>query len=168
MKTKKTPLIMLLFAFTNLIFAQMSALPSIELYSLDGTKVTANEISNDGKPLVLIFWKTNDKESCEQLIMINEAYNDFMEYQGVKVIAVCIDCVGKTQHIKPFVYGHNLDIEVYIDKNGDFKRSMNILYSPSTILFDHQMNINCQFTGYCSNVEDLLCTKIEQCLANID
>jgi hypothetical protein len=100
--------------------------------------------------------------------MINEAYKDFMEYQGVKVIAVCIDCVGKTQHIKPFVYGHNLDIEVYIDKNGDFKRSMNILYSPSTILFDHQMNINCQLAGYCSNVEDLLCTKIEQCLANID
>jgi peroxiredoxin len=168
MKTKKTPLIMLLFAFTNLIFAQMSTLPSIELHSLDETKVTASEISNDGKPLVLIFWKTNERESCEQLIMINEAYKDFMEYQGVKVIAVCIDCVGKTQHIKPFVYGHNLDIEVYIDKNGDFKRSMNILYSPSTILFDHQMNINCQFAGYCSNVEDLLCTKIEQCLANID
>jgi peroxiredoxin len=168
MKTKKTPLIMLLFAFTNLIFAQMSTLPSIELHSLDETKVTASEISNDGKPLVLIFWKTNERESCEQLIMINEAYKDFMEYQGVKVIAVCIDCVGKTQHIKPFVYGHNLDIEVYIDKNGDFKRSMNILYSPSTILFDHQMNINCQLAGYCSNVEDLLCTKIEQCLANID
>ena len=168
MKTKKTLLIMLIFAFTNLIFAQTDALPSIELYSLDGTKVTANEISNDGKPLVLIFWKTNDRESCEQLLMINDAYKDFMVYQGVKVIAVCIDCVGKTQHIKPFVYGHDLDIEVYIDKNGDFKRSMNILYSPSTILFDHQMNINCQFTGYCSNVEDLLCTKIEQCLANIE
>ena len=168
MKTKKTLLIMLIFAFTNLIFAQTDALPSIELYSLDGTKVTANEISNDGKPLVLIFWKTNDRESCEQLLMINDACKDFMVYQGVKVIAVCIDCVGKTQHIKPFVYGHDLDIEVYIDKNGDFKRSMNILYSPSTILFDHQMNINCQFTGYCSNVEDLLCTKIEQCLANIE
>ena len=168
MKTKKTSLIMLIFVFTNLIFAQTDALPSIELYSLDGTKVTANEISNDGKPLVLIFWKTNDRESCEQLIMINDAYKDFMVYQGVKVIAVCIDCVGKTQHIKPFVYGHDLDIEVYIDKNGDFKRSMNILHSPSTILFDHQMNINCQFAGYCSNVEDLLCTKIEQCLANID
>jgi len=168
MKTKKTSLIMLIFAFTNLIFAQTDALPSIELYSLDGTKVKANEISNDGKPLVLIFWKTNERESCEQLIMINDAYKDFMVYQGVKVIAVCIDCVGKTQHIKPFVYGHDLDIEVYIDKNGDFKRSMNILYSPSTILFDHQMNINCQFVGYCSNVEDLLCTKIEQCLANID
>ena len=168
MKTKKTSLIMLIFVFTNLIFAQTDALPSIELYSLDGTKVTANEISNDGKPLVLIFWKTNDRESCEQLIMINDAYKDFMVYQGVKVIAVCIDCVGKTQHIKPFVYGHDLDIEVYIDKNGDFKRSMNILHSPSTILFDHQMNINCQFAGYCSNVEDLLCTEIEQCLANID
>ena len=159
---------MLLFAFTNLILAQTGAIPDVELFSLDGTKTTSSEISNDGKPMVMIFWKSNDRESCEQLLMINDAYQNFMQYQGVKVIAVCIDCVGKTQHIKPFVYGHDLDIEVYIDKNGDLKRSMNIIYSPSTILFDHQMNINCQFAGYCSNVEDLLCTKIEQCLANIE
>lgn len=168
MKTKKAPLILMLFALTNLMLAQNQTIPDIELFSLDGEKTTTKEISNDGKPMVMIFWKSTDRESCEQLIMINDAYLNFMEFQGIKVIAICIDCVGKTQHIKPFVYGHDLDIEVYIDKNGDFKRSMNIIYSPSTILFDHQMNINCQFTGYCANVEDILCTKIEQCLANID
>jgi len=168
MKTKKIHLILLLFALTNLMFAQTTAIPDVELVTLEGTKTSATEISNDGNPLVMVFWKSNDRESCEQLLMINDAYKDFMQYQGVKVIAICIDCVGKTQHIKPFVYGHDLDIEVYIDKNGDFKRSMNIICSPSTILFDQQMNINCQFAGYCSNVEDLLCTKIEQCLVNID
>ena len=168
MKTRRIQIVILFFAFTNLIIAQSSNLPTNELYSIDGTKVTADEISNDGKPLVMIFWKTNERESCEQLLMINDAYQDFMQYQGVKVIAICIDCVGKTQHIKPFIYGHDIDIEVYIDKNGDFKRSMNILHSPSTVLFDHQMNINCQFAGYCANVEDLLYTRIEQCLANID
>lgn len=168
MKTRKIQLVFLFIAFTNLVIAQSFNLPTSELYSLDGTKVTAEEITNDGKPLVMIFWKTNERESCEQLLMINDAYQDFMRYQGVKVIAICVDCVGTTQHIKPFVYGHDLDIEVYIDKNGDYKRSMNIIHSPSTILFDNQMNINCQFAGYCSNVEDLLCTKIEQCLANFD
>lgn len=168
MKTIKIQLVFLFIAFTNLIFAQSVTLPTNELYSLDGIKITAQEIMNDGKPLVMIFWKTNERESCEQLLMINDAYQDFMQFQGVKVIAICVDCVGTTQHVKPFVYGHDLDIEVYIDKNGDFKRSMNIIYSPSTILFDHQMNINCQFTGYCANVEDLLCTRIEQCLANFD
>lgn len=168
MKTKKMIFIMLLFAFTNLMLAQNSTLPSVELFTLNGVKVNANEISNDGKPLVMIFWKTNERESCEQLLIINEAYQDFMINQGVKVIAICVDCVGKTQHIKPFVYGHNLEVDVYIDKNGDFKRSMNVLNLPSTILFDDQMNINCQYVGYCSNVEDLLCTRIEQCLANIE
>ncbi len=168
MKTKKAPLILMLFALTNLMLAQNQTIPDIELFSLDGEKTTAKEISNEGKPMVMVFWKSNDRESCEQLLLINDAYHNFMQFQGIKVIAICIDCAGKTQHIKPFVYGHDLEIEVYIDKNGDFKRSMNILYSPSTILFDHQMNINCQFAGYCANVEDILCTKIEQCLANID
>lgn len=168
MKTKKTTLILLLFACTNLLLAQTNPVQDIELYTLDGTKISTSEISNNGKPMVMIFWKSNERESCEQLLMINDAYNDFMQYQGVKVIAICVDCVGKTQHIKPFVFGNDLDIEVYIDKNGDFKRSMNVIYSPSTILFDHQMNINCQFTGYCANVEDLICSKIEQCLATLD
>lgn len=168
MKTRKVLLAMLLLVIVSLTYSQSSLLPFNELYSLDGEKTTIDELSNEGNPLVMIFWKTNDRESCEQLLMINEAYNDFMKYQGVKVIAVCIDCSGKTQHIKPFVHGHDLDIEVYIDKNGNFKRSMNIICSPSTILFDQHMNINCQFAGYCANVEDLLCTKIEQCLANID
>ncbi len=168
MKTKKTILVLLFFPWATLLLAQTNPIPDIELYTMDGTKTSTSEISNNGKPMVMIFWKSTERESCEQLLMINDAYLDFMQYQGVKVIAICIDCVGKTQHIKPFVFGHDLDIEVYIDKNGDFKRSMNVIYSPSTILFDHQMNINCQFAGYCSNVEDLICTKIEQCLANID
>lgn len=168
MKTKKTPISILFFVICSFIFAQDNSLLTSGLVSLDGTIVTTENISNDGKPLVMIFWKSNDRQSCEQLLMINDAYEDFIKYQDVKVIAICIDCVGTTQHIKPFIYGHDLSIEVYIDQNGDFKRSMNILLAPSTILFDHQMNINCQFAGYCSNVEDLLCKKIEQCLANID
>ncbi len=168
MKTKKTSICFLLFVLSSFIFAQDASIQASGLVSLDGTIVTTDEISNEGKPLVMIFWKSNDRESCEQLLMINEAYQDFIQYRDVKVIAICIDCVGSIQHIKPFIYGHDLAIDVYIDQNGDFKRSMNILHSPSTILFDHQMNINCQFSGYCSNIEDLLCTKIEQCLANID
>lgn len=168
MKTKESAVCILLFLCCNCIFAQDNSTPATGLVSLDGTVVTTDKISNDGKPLVMIFWKSNDIESCEQLLLINEAYQNIMQFQGVKVIAICIDCIGTTQHIKPFVYGHNLEIEVYVDQNGDFKRSMNILQSPSTILFDHQMNINCQYAGYCSNVEDLLCSKIEQCLANIN
>jgi peroxiredoxin len=168
MKAKRIPLVPIFVALASLLLAQNETIPDIELFLLDGKKTTTKEISNEGKPLVMIFWKSTDRESCEQLLLINDAYQSFMKYQGVKVIAICIDCLGKTQHIKPFVYGHDLDIEVYIDKNGDFKRSMNIIYSPSTILFDHQMNINCQFAGYCANAEDILCKKIEQCLAKID
>jgi hypothetical protein len=168
MKTKKISLISILGLLTSFIFSQTCILPSTELYTLDGVKISAGEITNDGKPMVMIFWKTNEKKSNDQLLMINDAYQNFMIDRGVKVVAVCIDCVGKISHIKPFVYGNDLDIEVYIDKNGDFKRSMNVLHTPSTLLFDHEMNINCQYVGYCANVEDMLCKKIEQCLALID
>ncbi|MEZ5195428.1 MAG: TlpA disulfide reductase family protein [Bacteroidales bacterium] len=147
---------------------QIQSLPNVELLTLDGIKVNASEISNNDKPMVVVFWKSNQKECCDQLNMMNDVYEDFFKQKGVKVIAICVDCKGSIQHIKPFVYGHSIDFEVYIDKNGDFKRSMNVSQVPYTILYDDKMDIYCQYVGYCNGSEDIICTKIENCLAASD
>ena len=80
-------------------------------------------------------------------------------------MAICIDCQGKIQHIKPIVYGYDFDFDVYIDRNGDFKRSMSVTGAPYTILFDNKMNPVCRHTGFCNGDELLICEKIDQCLA---
>lgn len=148
--------------------SQKQTLPDVNLYTLDGIQVNASEISNNDKPMVMVFWKTNEKNCCNQLNMINDVYQDFFEPKEVKVVAICIDCKGSIQHIKPFVFGHNLDFEVYIDKNGDFRRSMNVSQVPFTILYDDKMEVYCQYVGYCNGSEDFLCKKIENCLAASD
>jgi len=165
MKTIILIIILFLSSFTHEAMSQNESLPDVELYTLDGTTVSAAKISNNNEPMVMVFWKSNVKECCNQLIMINEIYEDYFKTKDVKVVAICVDCVGSVQHIKPFVYGHNLDIEVFIDKNGDFKRSMSVTDVPFTILFDKKMNPYCKYVGYCHNGEDFLCTEIEKCLA---
>ncbi len=156
MKTIKFILILILFSFIHMAISQNQTLPDVELYTLDGVPVSATEITNNDKPMVMVFWKSNVKECCSQLSMINEIYVDEFKDKGVKVVAICVDCVGAIQHIKPFVYGNNLDIEVLIDKNGDFKRSMCVSSVPYTILFDQKMKAYCKYVGYCHNGEDFL------------
>lgn len=166
MKTIKFILFLFLILSLNILNAQVKSLPDVELYTMDGTVIDATEITNNDKPMVMIFWKSNVKECCNQLNTINEIYEDFFKEKGVRLLAICVDCIGTINHVKPFVYGHDLEFEVYIDKNGDFKRSMGITTVPYTLLFDQEMNIFCKHVGYCESGEDMLCEKIEVCLAS--
>ena len=129
------------------LFAQSKSLPDIEFTNLDGHSVHIGEILKSGGPLLMVFWKSNDNECCEQLMMINEMYEDHLMAEGIKVIGICLDCAGQTQHVKPFIHGHDISFEVYIDKNGDFRRAMNVPDVPYTVLFDSKMNVICRRIG---------------------
>ncbi|MCB2222367.1 MAG: redoxin domain-containing protein [Bacteroidetes bacterium] len=153
-----------LLSVSVIIKAQNKMLPNAELYTLDGQCVNAQSISNDSLPMILVFWKTTDLKCCENLFMMNEAWKEELQSFGVKLVAICVDCIGKTDHVKPYVNGHAIEAEVYIDKNGDFRRKMAIPDGPYTILFDHDMNIHCQSRGYCPGADEELCEKVMYCL----
>lgn len=165
MKTKVlvTGWVFILFLVTSLN-AQIKKLPSVELFTIDGTGIDASTISNNNMPMILVFFKTYDNKCCENLFSICEAHEELLAEKGVKMIAVCIDCIGKTDHVKPFVYGHGLDIEVYVDKNGDLKRMMGIPDAPYTILYDEKMEVYCKYDGYCTGNQEMVCEKMNECL----
>ena len=146
------------------LHAQIYKLPQVDIFTLDGDRVNTNTISNQNMPMILVFFKTYNNKCCENLFAICEAHEEILSKKGVKMIAICVDCVGKTEHVKPFVYGHGLDIEVYIDKNGDLKRMMGIPDAPYTILYDQKMNIYCQYNGYCAGSQEMVCDKVNECL----
>lgn len=144
--------------------AQISKLPSVDIFTLDGNKIDASTISNHDMPMILVFFKTYDNKCCENLFSICEAHEELLADQGVKMIAVCIDCIGKVNHVKPFVYGHGLNIEVYVDENGDLKRAMGIPNAPYTILYDQKMEVYCKYDGYCTGNQEMVCKKMNDCL----
>jgi cytochrome c biogenesis protein CcmG, thiol:disulfide interchange protein DsbE len=164
MKTIKLTTVWVLLGIGCMLCAQSQKLPSIDLYTLDGVKIDASTISNENKPMVMVFWKTFDDKCCENLFMVFDSWRDKLEGEGVKLVAVCIDCNGRTQHVKPFVYGHNIDADIYIDRNGDFKRQMGITDGPFTIIFDQNMDIYCSQSGYCAGNGEILCEKVNHCL----
>jgi cytochrome c biogenesis protein CcmG, thiol:disulfide interchange protein DsbE len=164
MKTRFFFISMCFLAAGLTALAQNTKLPDVPLYTLDGQEISASAISNEGMPLILTCWKTTEADCCEQLLQLYNTYDEILQNQGVKMIAICIDGSGCTQHVKPFVYGHDIDIDIYIDKNGDFKRAMGISDAPYTILYDNQMQKFCQHAGACSNIDDVVCHKVNECL----
>lgn len=150
------------------IKAQVNHLPAVDIYTMDGSRVNASTISNDSTPMILVFFKTFDNTCCKNLFAISEAHEDVLINVGVKVVAICIDCIGKIEHVKPFILGHDLSIEVYIDKNGDLKRIMGIPDAPYTLLYDRNMNVYCQYNGFCPGIDEMVCEKITECLKKME
>jgi cytochrome c biogenesis protein CcmG, thiol:disulfide interchange protein DsbE len=144
-------------------FAQENKLPSITLKTLEGKSIDSRTISGSGKPLLMVFWKTSEPRSCENLLSLYEVFTDSLLPEGIKMVAICVDETGASSHIKPFLAGKAIDIDVYIDTNGDFRRALGVT-APYTIIFDHKMNIFCQHRGYCIGNQELVCQEINKCL----
>ena len=168
MKGIKSALVLALFLPVIFVFSQNSSLPAIDIYTLDGATIKANAISNEGKLMIIVFWKTYNKDGSNQVMMLNDVYQKKLLEKDVKFIAICTDCIGRTDHIKPIVSGQDIEMEVFVDKNGDLRRAMNIPQTPFTMLLDKQMNVHCKYAGYCANGDEMICKKIEECIAEIE
>ena len=146
MKKSNLIIAVVFIASQFMLNAQNATIPSIDIYNLDGNKINSTEILNDQQPTILIFWKTYEADCCNQVSSMIEAQEEILTGENVRLVCVCVDCIGTTSHVKPFVYGKNWDVEVYIDKNGDFKRAMNVSDTPYTIVYDTDRKIVCNYT----------------------
>lgn len=144
-------------AFAN---AQAGYLPYAELTTLEGARLTTNDIISSNQVTILVFWKSCNQKCCQQLDAIHEIWQDSLAEQGVQMIGICIDGLGSWDHVRPLVYGNSWEFDTYIDVNCDLKRAMNVTCIPCTVLLDQQNNIICRYNGYCSGSEKMLCEKI--------
>lgn len=101
------------------------------------------------------------------MFSLHDAYYENLSERDVKLIAICQDQSGTIAYIKPFIKGHALNIEVFIDSNGEFSKSMGVNNSAFTILFDQNLNEYCRYSGYCPGSDEIMCEKVLHCLENI-
>jgi cytochrome c biogenesis protein CcmG/thiol:disulfide interchange protein DsbE len=126
----------------------VSKIPSVALKTLDGKNFNTNQISNDGKPIILSFWALWCKPCQKELDAFNELYAEWQKETGVKIYAVSIDDSRSTAKVLPLVDGKSWEFEVLLDPNSDFKRAMNVNMIPHTFLLDGDGNIVSQHTSY--------------------
>ena len=143
-----------------LAWAQKS-LPGIEVKDIDGNKVNAQSIMDDGVPVILSFWYTTCKPCLQELGAINDAYVDWAEEAEFKVVAVSTDDSRSSAKVKPMVNGRGwVDFTILLDENGDLKRAMNVQTQPTVFILDREGNVVYTHTGYTPGSEEELSDQI--------
>jgi len=166
MKTSRLLAIFILLSTGFSAISQNRMLPDIDIYTLVGSRVSARDIRMNDQPVVLVFWNPDDRQSLDQVKMLNEEYESNLKVKNVKVIGICTDCSGTMERIRPLVNGTGIDFEIFIDRNNELKRALNVPYVPFTIINDPNKDVYCRYIGYCFNVGDLITSTIENSLAN--
>lgn len=131
-------------------------LPVIVMKDLNGKNVSSRDLQNGDKPIVICFWATWCKPCIQELVAISEQYEDLVRETGVKVIAVSIDDMRNSSKVSPFVESKGWEYEVYIDENGDFKRSMGVNDIPHTFLLNGKKQIVWEHNSYSPGDEEYL------------
>lgn len=135
-------------------------IPSTEVETLEGQKVSTADFDNDGKPMVISFWATWCKPCIKELKAIHDLYPDWQDETGVKVIAISIDDARNAGQVPTLVNAFGWEYEVFLDKNSDFKRAMNVVNIPHTFLINGEGKIVYQHTSYAPGDEEELYDKI--------
>jgi len=140
-----------IFILSSLLFGQINAqnIPSVQIKNLKSEIVNAKDLFDGEHLVILSFWATWCKPCIKELDTYNENIEEWAQKTGVKLIAVSVDNVRSMSRVAPFVNGRGWDnIEFYLDPNEDFKRAMNVINVPHTILLDGNGNILWQHTSY--------------------
>ena len=129
-------------------------LPSVDIKTMDGSTISAADLSNDGKPFIITFWATWCKPCIKEHDAINDVYEDWVDETGVKLFAVSIDNARSSKKVMPTVNGKGWEFDVLLDENSDFKRAMNVNVPPHTFIVDGKGQIVWQHVGYLDGDEE--------------
>ena len=160
--TKSIFTAVLLCIFSAAVAQESKTVPAVDIKKLNGTTFNTKNIENDGKPIIINFWATWCSPCKRELNNIAEVYEDWVEETGVKLIAVSIDDTRNMAKVAPYVNGKGWEYDVYIDPNGDFKRSLGVNNIPHTFLVDGKCNIVWQHNSYSEGDEDELLELVEK------
>ena len=160
---KKILLVALLLV--GFIATASAQLPAVNLKTIDGKTINTAELSNVGKPFIIIFFATWCKPCNRELKAIQEVYADWQDETGVKVIAISIDQAQNIQKVKPLVDGNGWEFDILLDPNSDFKRAMGVNMIPHVFIIDGKGNIVESRSGYTEGGEEHLIEKVRELIA---
>ena len=140
-------------------------LPAVTLKTIDGSTISTETLSNDGKPFIIDFFATWCKPCNRELSAIAEVYDEWQEETGVKIYAVSIDQAQNINKVKPLVDENEWEYEVLLDSNSDFLKALGGQMIPFVVVVDGNGNIASKHSGYTDGAENELIQEVRNLLA---
>lgn len=132
------------------------------LKTLDGKSVNSSSFSNNGKPIILVFWISFHKNPVWLLDEIAEVYDNWKKETGVKLIAVAEDDSRTSCEVKSKVNAKGWEYEFYLDPTQDFKRAMSINDVPHTMIINGDGKVVWEKVGYTVGDENKIYEELKK------
>ena len=141
----------------------MAQIPSVKVEDGKGKVFNTSELVDGETPMIISFWAVTCKPCIRELDAIAELYPDWIEEANFRVVAVSTDDARFTAQARSLAEGHGWsDYTLVYDKNGDFKRAMNVQFTPQVYVVDKDGKIVYSHTGYTPGGEYELFEQIKQ------
>jgi len=118
------------------IAAQDNKYSDVEIFDLKGATHNLSYLfeENITKPFLLFFWDTNDPHAYDLISDFLEINKDSINNDRMRIASIILG--NDIPSIQAYISGHNLDMDVFIDRNGSAKRKFGINKSVHAIVFD--------------------------------
>lgn len=149
--------------FLGLAFgaAASAQIPSVEIQDISGAKFDTALIADGRTPAVISFWSVTCKPCIQELDAINEALEEWLKETEFRVVAVSTDDTRFNAKAKALTESHGWgDFTLLFDINSDFKRAMNVVYTPQLYIIDAEGRIVYSHTGYTPGGEDIILEEL--------
>lgn len=158
------PLRFLLFIAFAALFSTaqaQTALPSVELKTLDGKTVNLKDYITEGKITIISFWATWCAPCKKELTAIADLYPEWQEKYNAQLLAITIDTQRALAQVGPLVEAEGWEYTILSDANNQLKNALNFQAIPQLYLVDQQGNIVYSHSSYVPGNEFELETKIK-------
>ena len=145
---------------------QKQRIPDVLISDVDGNPYKTSQMSNEGHPFILVFWKTCCKPPLRELSTLHDIYDDWKEETDVKIYAISVDDARASNTVRPFVDGQGWEFEVLLDPNQLLKRSMNVNALPHTFVLNGQGEVVGQILLFFEGNENDILDMIHQAMLN--
>ena len=129
----KKQIAILFFLLPVLAMSQGMNFPSVMLRSLDEKLVRASDLLQHDQFALVYFFDENSSGVVDQLEYLESLRENKDFGKNVRIISIYSASNGSYGNIQAFLNGNNIDIETYIDVNGELQRAMG-LSDKTTIL----------------------------------
>lgn len=123
-------------------------LPNVNVLNAKGESVAISKVIPSGKPVVISFWDTACKPCLQELGAFSDAYDDWQDEFDFEIVAISTDDARSSSKAIPLAQGRGWPFVVALDRNGDFKRAMNVQSNPTLFIVDKTGKIVYSHVGY--------------------
>lgn len=131
-----------------IVFSQTTMPANIQVRTLDEKLVSAASLVKAGVPTVVIFWNDRNSGILDAVSEVTDLVNDKAKGE-VRVVAIYQAVNGDYSHVKPMVYGSNIEADVYIDLNGELSRTLCLPEVPAILFYKGPEELAVVYRGVC-------------------